>query len=245
MIHSPSWWVLEVAGPGVGQGLVRPEGVAAPVADEQAGRGVPHGRVEEERHAVDGPHQLLEAEEVDLEVVVDRHAEGLLDRADQRLLPAGREGRVDLALARAGDVDVEVAGEAQQLGLGRVGVDPQQHDRVRQDPEVLAPVGDRVVRVQAVGAVGADQQVVLGRVAVRLLVQGVAELEAGDLAEAEVEDAEAADGREQADDEGHVEGDRQAGSQAASTSRVTGTPDGNDARQPWSPAPRRRPCRRL
>ena len=180
---------LEVAGAGVGQRLLGVERVAAAVADEEAGRRVPHRPIEEERHAVDGPHQLLEAEEVDLDVVVDGDVEGLLDRPDQRLLAAGGEGGVDLALARPGDLHEQVAGEAQQLGLGRVGVDPQQHDRVRQDPQPLTPVGDRVVRVEAVGAVGPDQQVVLRRVPVGLVVQGVGEIEAGDLLEPEVQEA--------------------------------------------------------
>ena len=120
--------------------------------------GVPQRLVEVDRDAVDGLDQLLEAEEVDLDVVVDGDAEVLRDGGDQGLAPGG-EGGVDLRLAPVGDGDPEVAGEGQQLGLGLVGVDPQDHDRVGEDALVVA--GGGVVLVEAGGAVRADQQVVL------------------------------------------------------------------------------------
>ena len=87
---------LEVPGPGEGQGLLAVEVDAARTDGAEARAAVAVGRVE-----VDGTPPMastmpLEAGEVDLDVVVDRDAEVLLDRVDQHLAAVAVR-RVDAA----------------------------------------------------------------------------------------------------------------------------------------------------
>ena len=105
-------------------------------------------------------------DEVDLDVVVDRDAEVVLDRVDQRLLAVG-VGAVDAArcLPVPRDRDPQVAGEREDaracfsLGSTRstMIVSVQLHPV---SPSPVKPAGVRVVGVEALAAVGADEQVV-------------------------------------------------------------------------------------
>ena len=90
------------------------------------------GRVEERHlHAADHLDQLLEGAEVDVDVVVDLHAEVLLDRLHEAARVGGIEGRVDAATPVAvGDAHPQVTGERQDRGRLDVALDPQDHDRV-------------------------------------------------------------------------------------------------------------------
>ena len=113
---------------------------------------VPDGVRDVDRHAPHGVDHLLEALEVDLDEVVDRDVEVLLDRLDQHLLAAGVAGvgGVDHAeLAGVGDGDHEVAGERREREPVRLGIHPDDHDRVG------------VLRLVALAAVDGDDQEVL------------------------------------------------------------------------------------
>ena len=69
-------------------------------------------------------------DEVDLDVVVDRDVEVVLDRVDQRLRAVGVRGVDAGGVAGAGDREVEVAWEGEEVGLLLLRVDAQHHDRV-------------------------------------------------------------------------------------------------------------------
>ena len=71
--------LLVVAAAGVGEGLCAVEGLAARV-ELQPGVGVLRGVVDADLDAADGVHEALEADEVDLDVVVDRDAQTFGDR---------------------------------------------------------------------------------------------------------------------------------------------------------------------
>ena len=115
----------------------------------------------------------LKPDEIDLDVVVDRDAERLRHGRGQtfRTLVVGT---VDpLALARSGDLDPEVARQADQR-CAAVAFLAQHHDRVaaatgdvagRADHGVVGGVG-----VDALAGVRSDEQVVLGRVLDRRVV---------------------------------------------------------------------------
>jgi len=201
--------VVEVARADIGQRLVGAEGDAAGAGDVEAGLGVPQLLVEVHGDAVDGLHQFLEAPEVHLHVVVDRDAEVLLDGGDQRVPTGGQRG-VYLGLAPVGDGHPEVAREGQELGLGLVGVDPQDHDRVGED--ALVDTDGGVVRIEPLGAVGADQQVVLGLAGVDgFLGEDVgADVEALHLVELVVGVAQGRGQPEGHHDHADVEGDQEA-----------------------------------
>ena len=147
---------------------------------------VPHGRVEPHGHAADGVDQLLEADEVDLHVVVDRDVEVVLDGVDERLGAVGVRGVDARGLAGAGDREVEVAREREDVGLLRLGIDPQHHDRVGAVAAGVAEeaAGVGVGGVDALAAVGAHQQVVGGLAAAGGQVDVV---DPGDLPEPDAE----------------------------------------------------------
>src|SRR3546814_6237248 len=88
------------------------EDLAARLGDEEAGVLVAHRFVEPHRDATDRVHETLEADEVDLDVVVDRNPEVLLDRVDQHLL-ALSVGAVDPTGRAVGDGAPQVAGDRQ------------------------------------------------------------------------------------------------------------------------------------
>ncbi len=152
--------VLEVAGANELPRLLAVEHLALGCRHVQTGVAVANGSVEPHRHAADGIDELLEALEVDLDVVVDRDVEVVLDGVDQRL-HAVRMGGVDaLRLAGAGDRDVQVAREGEHVGLLLLRVDPQHHDRVGALASGVAQEvpGVGVGRVDALAAVRAHQQ---------------------------------------------------------------------------------------
>ena len=95
-----------------------------------------------------------------------RHAEVLEDRVDQALRVVAPVRRVDPRLrARAGDVDVEVAGKRQHGDAVGVGVDAQHHDRVAALAHPFAVAerpGVRRVGIDAGAVVGAGDEEVLG-----------------------------------------------------------------------------------
>ena len=76
-------------------------------------------------------------------------------------------------VAGAGDREVQVAWEGEEVGLLLLGVDPQHHDRVGAIAPCVAEeaAGVGVVRVDALAAVGADEEVV-GRVTRLSAVEG-------------------------------------------------------------------------
>jgi hypothetical protein len=134
------------------------------VEDEAPGRGdveprvvVASGEVERHGDAADGVDQRLEGAEVDLDVVVDPHAEVLVERVDQPLRVVATVRRVDPRPAAVGDVDVEIAGERQQRDAVRLRVDAQHHDRVAALTHSLA-----VTEGAGVGRVGIDARAVVG-----------------------------------------------------------------------------------
>ncbi len=126
--------------------------------------------VEVDRDAAHRLDEPLERGEVDLDVVVDRDVEVLLDRGDQRLRPgrplaAEPDRRVDLLVdALAGDLHPEVARQRQQRRRPGLGVDVEDHDRVAaRTGDVAAPLQRGVVGGEPEVAVGADDQEVLRR----------------------------------------------------------------------------------
>ena len=160
--------VLEVAGAHEPAGLLAVEDLALGRGHVEARVRVTNRSVEPERHPADRVDQLLEPDEVDLDVVVDRDVEVVLDRVDQRLHAMGVGGVDALRLARAGDREVEVAREGEDVGLLRLGIDPEHHDRVGAVAPGVAEeaAGIRVRGIDAFAAVGAHQQEV-GRLARR------------------------------------------------------------------------------
>ena len=78
----------------------------------------------------------------------------------------------------AGDGDPQVARQGEQLGTPLLRVDPQDHDRVGL-ARTGTPDAHRVVRVEALGALDADDQIVLGPTRVGCLVEDAAQLDTG------------------------------------------------------------------
>ncbi len=100
-----------------GEGLRAIEVVGPGLLDVEPGAGV-EGRVREvDVDPSEGVDQLGEADEVDLHVLVDRHAEGLLDGEDEPAWPPV-VGGVDLARpVGLGDRQIEVARDRHHLRL--------------------------------------------------------------------------------------------------------------------------------
>ena len=105
--------VLVVPRPHVRERLQTVERDAAGRGDAQAGLQVARLRREEDVHRADRVHDVGERVEADLEVVVDRDVEVLLDRLDQRRR-AVVVGRVDPLGAVPGDRDPQVARDRHQ-----------------------------------------------------------------------------------------------------------------------------------
>ena len=128
--------------------LLAVEAMAAGGVDLQTGFLVLGRCREVDGHRADRVDDLLEAGEVDLQVVVDRDVEVLLDRLDDALRTAVERG-VELRAAQAGDLHPQVARERhQQPGVG-VRVDVGDHDRVGALTRLLG----RVPEVRLVGRV--------------------------------------------------------------------------------------------
>ncbi len=222
---------LEVlADPGEPEGLPGAEDPAPGLGDVELDGRPRADRVREVHgHAVDDLDQLAEPGEVHLEVVVDRDAVGLADRGDQQLGPAGLEQAVDPAARPAPRrLDHEVAGERQEVGLTRAGVEPQHHQRVGQ-VRARRAAGHIVVGVEPGGVVDAHHEDV-GRLAAGGVEVGedpVAEVVAADLGDALVgvrERGRERGGREQGQ---HVDGDDEAlgpGAPGAGRPRAAGAP---------------------
>ena len=157
---------LEVAGPHVGERLLAVEGDAARLLDVEE-RARVAGRVGEVHlHPVDHVDELLEAGEVDLDVVVDRDAQVALDRVDELAGSAALDGAVEALGAPARQRHPQVAWQREQRCPLGAGVEPQDHHRVRAQPADVPPPGaGGVVRRQVGGAVDADEQEVAGLVA--------------------------------------------------------------------------------
>ena len=161
--------------------------------------------------AADGVDNALEADEVDLDVVVDRDVQRLLDRLHQAVgAVAGRvlEGGVDaIGAVGAGDGHVEVARDRQDRRLLLRSVDVQDHHRVGPLPEHLALARLTAGAAgQVVPAVRPDQQ----HVHDGALVRGqLFELPSLDLAQPPFEVAEPGSGRHHADRDEHARPDEQ------------------------------------
>ena len=97
----------------------------------QAGVGVVVAAVDVDVDAVDRVDRADEAEEVDVDDVVDRQAGQFLDHPQGQFRAAVGVGGVELVGAEAGDFDLEVARDRHQRDRVAVGVEAQQHRRVR------------------------------------------------------------------------------------------------------------------
>ena len=163
--HSPSTWYSRCraranASPSAPFSTRQP-------ARRRRDRSCGHGRVRRSTSARH-PRESTSAEkplEVDLDEVVDRDVERVLDGVDHRL-GGLRVGGVDaLLVGRARDRHPEVARHRQQVDAVRVGIDPGDHEAVGP----LAgrcigaehPAGARVVLDDRRPAVGSDHQEVL------------------------------------------------------------------------------------
>ena len=153
--------VVEMAEADVGERVVAAQRLVAgaqvdlrPVRGlRQAGVGVVVAAVDVDVHAAQVVDGLDEAAERGRHGVVDAErlalgAEQRLQRARGEVEPAEAVGVVDLRQPVAGDLDREVARDREHGGRVRLGVEPQEHQRVR--PRVLAAL--------AVALVGADEQ---------------------------------------------------------------------------------------
>ena len=102
-----------------------PSGMSSPVSTSRTGPGTYTLTFS------DRVHDVLEALEVDLDVVVDVDVEVVLQRVDDQLRATGRIGRVDAALARQpGHVHHQVAGERHHERALRTRFDVRDHQRV-------------------------------------------------------------------------------------------------------------------
>jgi hypothetical protein len=168
-----------VAGAHEPEGVLAVEGVLAggddeAAADRAAGRRVcPHrvvdGMGQADLHAAERVDHALEAEEVDLDEVVDAQVGQALDGGDRASGSADAVGGVELVVRRcrelpagqptAGDLRVGVPRDADQHRLLPVGRD------VHEDRRVRARTGDLGAEVRTTSeraGVGPDQQHVLG-----------------------------------------------------------------------------------
>jgi hypothetical protein len=123
--------------PGVLQG-----GDAVDVMDAggqaQAAVGVVHGERQADVDSAERVDDLDEAQEVDLDVVVDGQAGRRRDGRHHQLRAAQAEGRVDLVHAVAGNADPGIAGQADDLDVTVIGRDVNQHERVGVRADVMA-----------------------------------------------------------------------------------------------------------
>ena len=203
-----------MAGPRERQRLVAVEHHAAGVVDDQPRVAIAHRRLERQRHAAHRVDDAREAAEVDLDVVVDRDAEVVADRVDQalRTVVVGVGGVDPLVLARARDLDPQVAGERHEVDRVVGGVDPRDHDRVAATPSRFGVVAEeRVVVLVALldhlARVGTDDEVVLGLLRHRLVELEVLAL---DLVVAIPDVTDAGDGAEDDDHQADATADEQA-----------------------------------
>ena len=138
--------------------MVAVEGEAARLRHVQAGVHVTGGVVEGHSHTTEPVDDLLEGAEVDLDVVVDGHAEVLHQRVDELVGVVAHERRVDAARPVAAcDLHVQVAGERQHGSALGGGVDTHHHDRVAALAHALS-----VAEGRCVGRVRVDAGVVVG-----------------------------------------------------------------------------------
>ena len=166
-------------------------------------------------HAADRVHDVLEAFDVDLEVVRDRHVEVRRDRLDEQRRAAELQRRVEAVLAVTRDRDPGVARERDdETGLRR-GLDVDDHHRV--GPLALDVLGgSERLRLLLVlderAAVGADDQEVRGRALVLGLLQHVGlDVRRRDVVERLLEEPIAGVDR----DRGRADDDRRARSRSA------------------------------
>lgn len=125
-------------------------------------RALVEGRVREvERHPAEGVDKAKEAREVDLQVVIYRDAEFLLNRPDQRGWSSKGKGGIDAIRCPAVERDIQVSGDRQERD--RIPLDPHQRDGV--GPFTRHPLAENHTGVldvgrHAVAVVGSDDQVV-------------------------------------------------------------------------------------
>ena len=159
---------LQVAGAGEGQAHVAVEGHAPLLLHHQPRVAVLDRVREVHRHPADGVDQLLEADQVHLDGVVDRDAEVGLDRVDERLGALGVRGVDPLLLAGPRDRHPQVPGDRQHVDALLARVDAHDGDAVgalaagralaEHDPRSLVALADP-------GAgIGADHQEIAGSV---------------------------------------------------------------------------------
>ena len=123
--------LLEVAGAHVGQRVLAVEPEAPGLRHVEPRLGIAHRVLEGHLDAAGAVDERLERAEVDLNVVIDRYTEVLLDRVDQTLRIVAAVRGVDPALARrAGDRHPQIPGEREHRDLRRRRIDPPHHDRV-------------------------------------------------------------------------------------------------------------------
>ena len=193
---------------GVRQRLRAVEDLAAGV-EQQAGVGVLGHVRDADLDAADLVDHRREPGEVDLDVVVDRDAQRL-GHGLRQPLRALVVGGVDLGRAiGAGDVDPQVARQAQQRRPA-VAFAAQDHDRVAAGADGVIGVADGpgvgIVGVDAFARVGADEEVVLGRHVVgRLLEDLLHALDAGDVVGAVLRRHEHAGAARHPDEHGETE----------------------------------------
>ena len=114
-----------------GQGLLAVEVVPALLDDDRAAvAGAVARLLGVHADAAHGIRHVLEALEVGLRDVVDADLEQVLHGLHEQRLAAVGVGGVDLVLAVAGDVDVEVAREVDHVDRLAVGGDVHEHDDV-------------------------------------------------------------------------------------------------------------------
>lgn len=125
-------------------------------------RALVEGRVREvERHPAEGVDKAKEAREVDLQVVIYRDAEFLLNRPDQSGWSSKGKGGIDAIGCPAVERDIQVSGDRQERD--RIPLDPHQRDGVGPfTRHALAENHTGVLDVgrHAVAVVGSDDQVV-------------------------------------------------------------------------------------
>ena len=143
LLPGPVWSEdLEPAAADQGQRLLAVEGDAAGLFHQQARGRVPHGGVDPHVDAADPVDQGDEPAEVDLHHVVERDADLLLDRPDQRRQVARQAAHRGRGAGRV--THHQVAGQRQQREPPGRRVEPGQHDRV--DPGAGHAVRARPVR---------------------------------------------------------------------------------------------------
>jgi hypothetical protein len=141
--------------------------VLTPGLDVETGEDVLHREGHAHLDAAERVDETLEAREVHVHDVVDRHPRELVHGGGDLLravvLDPALERRVDLALADAGDVRPQVAREREEHGLLLVRHRVDQHDRVGpvRTPDIrVRPEGHLLGLVQPCSGVAPEQQVV-------------------------------------------------------------------------------------